>query len=203
MPVKKMPRDSNSAMPIPALIQVKAAKPGSVSLKPHLFSLEENPMNQIVRLLGLPLFVLTALSACHTSFRFPMEKGDITRGREAFVRLGCPQCHTVAGVDLSSYSGQHLITMPLGGELVSARTYGDLVTSIVNPNHVISDVYLDQLPADHRRRANTSPMYTELDMKVTELVDIVAFLNSRYSVLPGYTEYEYEAFPGTGPRMNP
>ena len=156
-------------------------------------------MNQrkSMHLLGLSLLALTALSACRTypdytgDFRFPIETGDIAQGRAAFVSLGCPQCHTVAGVDLADYTGQHFITMPLGGELIFAKTYGDLVTSIINPSHVISEVYLAQLPRDRRRRVNASPMYMELDMKVTELVDIVAFLNSRYSLLPGYTEYYY------------
>jgi hypothetical protein len=158
---------------------------------------EATSMNQTLRLLGLSILALTTLSACRTypdytgDFRFPIEKGDIAQGRSAFVRLGCPQCHTVDGVELAEYTGQRFITMPLGGELIFAKTYGDLVTSIINPNHVISETYLDQLPRDHRRRANVSPMYTELDMKVTELVDIVAFLNSRYSLLPGYTEYFY------------
>jgi hypothetical protein len=34
-------------------------------------------------------------------------------------------------------------------------------------------------------------MYLNPEMKVSELIDIVAFLNSRYSLLPGYTEYYY------------
>jgi hypothetical protein len=34
-------------------------------------------------------------------------------------------------------------------------------------------------------------MYLKEDMLVTELIDIVAFLNSRYRLLPGYTEYYY------------
>lgn len=154
-------------------------------------------MTTVVRLLGVALPALLALSACSTfpdaaaGFHFPIEKGDIAHGRDAFVRLGCPQCHTVAGVELADYRGQRFITMPLGGELYFAKTYGDLVTSIINPDHVISEVYLNQLPPEQRRRANTTPMYTELDMKVTELVDIVAFLNSRYSLLSGYTGYDY------------
>lgn len=158
-------------------------------------------MRQIVRLFGLPVLALTLLSACRTlpdfaaDFSFPIEKGDVARGREAFVRLGCPQCHTVAGEALAGYTGQRFITMPLGGEVIYAKSYGDLVTSIINPNHVISDVYLEQLPPDRRRSANTTPMYMELDMKVTELVDVVAFLNSRYSLLSDYSGYYY---PGTG-----
>lgn len=150
-----------------------------------------------IPLLSLALVALTTLSACRTypdytgDFRFPIGSGDVAQGREAFVRLGCPQCHTVSGVSLPEYTGTRFITMPLGGELIFAKTYGNLVTSIINPNHIISDRYLEQLPAEQRRRTNTSPMYMNPEMRVTELIDIVAFLNSRYSLLPGYTEYYY------------
>lgn len=154
-------------------------------------------MKSSLPLLGLCLLVLAGLAACRTypdytgDFRFPIGAGDIAQGRQAFVRLGCPQCHTVSGVSLPEYTGTRFIEMPLGGEIIFAKTYGNLVTSIINPNHIISDVYLDQLPADQRRRINTTPMYMNPEMKVTELIDIVAFLNSRYSLLPGYTEYFY------------
>ena len=150
----------------------------------------------------LPLAVLSVaalmlLSACRTypdyssEFRFPIQSGDVAQGREAFVELGCPQCHAVSGVELPEWNGTRFITMPLGGEIIFAKTYADIVTSIINPNHIISDTYLDQLPANQRNRTNTSPMYMNPDMKVTQLIDIVAFLNSRYSLLPGYTEYYY------------
>jgi L-cysteine S-thiosulfotransferase len=154
-------------------------------------------MKSLIPLLGLSLVALTALSACRTypdyssDFRFPIGSGDVAEGREAFVRLGCAQCHTVSGVALPEFTGTRFIEMPLGGEIIFAKTYGNLVTSIINPNHIISDVYLDQLPAEQRRRTNTTPMYMNPNMKVTELLDIVAFLNSRYSLLPGYTEYYY------------
>jgi len=96
----------------------------------------------------------------------------------------------VDGVELD-FAGTRAFTVVLGGELMFAKTYGDLVTSIINPDHVISDQYLDQLPRQARSRTNSSPMYVNEDMKVTELIDIVAFLNSRYRLLPGYTEYYY------------
>jgi len=125
------------------------------------------------------------------SFRFPILNGDISQGQEAFLRLECNQCHVVDGVDLPAYSGQMPVTVELGGELYFAKTYGDLVTSIINPDHVISENYLQQLPREARRQINSSPMYLKEEMLVTELIDIVAFLNSRYSLLPGYTEYYY------------
>jgi L-cysteine S-thiosulfotransferase len=146
----------------------------------------------IVGLLGVAL-----VSGCKTypdysmDFRFPIFAGDIQRGQQAFVSLECHQCHVVDGVELPSYPGGQPVTVELGGELVFAKTYGDLATSIINPDHVISDRYLRQLPRAERRSATSSPMYLKEEMKVTELIDIVTFLNSRYSLLPGYTEYYY------------
>lgn len=154
-------------------------------------------MKNSLTLLVVSLLGLLALSACRTypnyanDFRFPIQSGDIAKGREAFVALGCPMCHVVSGVDLPDYKGTRFISMPLGGELVFAKTYADLVTSIINPNHVISDKYLDMLPPAQRNRINTSPMYMNPEMKVTELIDIVAFLNSRYKMLPGYNDFYY------------
>lgn len=147
-------------------------------------------------LLVLGISVLT-LSACRTypdyasDFRFPILRGDIDRGQTAFVALGCNQCHVVDGVELPAYSGTRPFTVVLGGELMFAKTYGDLATSIINPDHVLSEQYLDLLPRQERNSTNSSPMYLNEDMKVTELIDIVAFLNSRYRLLPGYTEYYY------------
>ncbi|MES2606466.1 MAG: hypothetical protein V4603_16145 [Pseudomonadota bacterium] len=150
-----------------------------------------------------PFFLVIAalgvitLTACRTypdyssDFRFPITTGDVTQGRAAFVALGCPQCHTVDGVELKNFTGTPFLSFPLGGEIIFAKTYGDLMTSIINPNHVISDRYLEQLPANRRNRQTLSPMYMNPNMKVTELIDIVTFLNSRYRLLPGYTEYYY------------
>jgi sulfur-oxidizing protein SoxX len=149
-----------------------------------------------IYLLVLGISVLV-LSSCRVypdyanDFRFPILRGDIDRGQQAFVSLGCTQCHVVEGVELPAYSGTRPFTVILGGELMFAKTYGDLTTSIINPDHVLSDQYLDLLPREDRSRTNSSPMYLNEDMKVTELIDIVAFLNSRYRLLPGYTEYYY------------
>jgi|TARA_B110000305_G_scaffold223389_1_gene267881 sulfur-oxidizing protein SoxX len=143
------------------------------------------------------VILLVLLSSCRTypdqvgSFRFPILSGDIQRGQESFLKLECNQCHEVNGVALPAFSGPRPVTVVLGGDLYFAKTYGDLVTSIINPDHVLSDNYLEQLPREVRRRTSSSPMYLKEEMLVTELVDIVAFLNSRYSLLPGYTEYYY------------
>ena len=85
------------------------------------------------------------LAGCRTypdyanDFRFPILRGDVQRGQQAFVELGCNLCHTVDGIDLPDNSRLRPVTVNLGGDLVFAKTYGDLVTSIINPSHVLSE----------------------------------------------------------------
>lgn len=154
-------------------------------------------MNKSLILAAAGLACTVLLGACRTypdyasEFRFPILRGDVMRGQQSFVEMGCHMCHTVDGVELPDNTNLRPVTVMLGGDLIFAKTYGDLVTSIINPDHVISDQWLDQLPRQTRREVDSSPMYVNPDMKVTELIDIVAFLNSRYRLLPGYTEYYY------------
>lgn len=75
--------------------------------------------------------------------------------------------------------------------LYFAKTYGGLVTSIINPDNVISEEYLHQEPREVLRNTTSSPMCLKEQMLVTELIDIVAFLETRFSLLPENTEYYY------------
>ncbi len=104
--------------------------------------------------------------------------------------LQCHQCHTVSGVELESYQGQSPVALELGGEMVYAKTYADLVTSIINPQHVVSEEYLATLPRDARRGASSIMPFKD-EMTVTQLIDLVTFLNSRYVLMNGYDEIYY------------
>ena len=144
--------------------------------------------------LWLPGLLVLASCATHpdyaTQFRFPIEWGNIEEGQAAFVDLECHQCHTVSGVELPSYGGQSPVMLELGGTIVFAKTYADLVTSIINPDHVVSDEYLGVLPRDTRRDAITIMPFKD-QMTVAQLIDLVMFLNSRYVLMEGYSEVYY------------
>lgn len=135
----------------------------------------------------LSLTMLAIACAYNPIFGFPIEEGDIGQGRQAFIDHHCHQCHSVAGVRLPELAGASPPILELGGEIVAAKTYAELMTSIINPNHVISERYRQQLllqaiiPAD-------SPMPTpNMDtMTVRQLIDLVAFLDSRYQLVEGY-----------------
>ena len=142
------------------------------------------------------LLLLLSIGGCAThpdyatQFRFPINWGNIEAGKTAFIELQCNQCHTVNGVTLPAYEGNSPLQLELGGEIQYAKTYADLVTSIINPDHVVSEKYLQMLPPDKWRTAR-SIMPFRNQMTVQQLIDIVTFLNSRYVLMQGYDETYY------------
>ena len=121
-------------------------------------------------------------------FRFPIEQGDIDEGRQAFIDLQCHQCHTVAGVRLPVFPVDFPFHLELGGEIIGVKSNAELLTSIINPQHVISERYREQL----RLQAVVpleSPMPRIENMTVGQLIDLVAFLNSRYVLILAYDFY--------------
>ena len=107
-------------------------------------------------------------------FRLP--DGNVDKGKEAFVSLQCNTCHSVSG---ETFPAPVSFNIPLGGETPRIRTYGELVTSIINPSHIISAQYREEL-----REAKQSPMTNFNDkMTVAQMIDLVAFLQSRYKLI--------------------
>ena len=117
--------------------------------------------------------LLLAAPACnsgrHSSagFRLPPD-GSIERGQAAFVELGCNQCHDVAGVNLPKSQARTTTAILLGGELMREPSDGRLVRSVI-------------WPSQEARLGSTMSHYEER-MTVRQLTDIVAFLQSRYTV---------------------
>ncbi len=125
--------------------------------------------------------VLAGCGGRHSAagFRLP-ENGDIARGEAAFVALKCSNCHTVADVDLPAPTSI-AAPVPLGGMVHEVRTDGYLVTSIIHPAHFVSHpartTLLAPAPESHM------PDFSR-EMTVRQLVDVVAFLQSTYKVVP-------------------
>ncbi len=111
-------------------------------------------------------------------FRLP--DGDPAKGKEAFIALQCNTCHTVAGVELPPAVSPSKIQVVIGGEVAKIKTYGELVTAVINPSH---DLAAGFDPAKYGT-GKTSPMpdYTQA-MTARQLIDIVAFLQLHYKVL--------------------
>jgi hypothetical protein len=147
-----------------------------------------------MRLVIFLVILITGGCATHpdyaSEFRFPINWGNIDRGRQAFIDLQCHQCHSVNGVELPSYAGESPIKLDLGGGIHYAKTYADIMTSIINPDHVVSEKFLEIFPASERGTVR-SIMPFRKNMTVEQLVDIVTFLNSRYVLMEGYQETYY------------
>lgn len=121
---------------------------------------------------------------------FVLPEGDIARGKVAFTEMKCHRCHTVAGETLPKSGEESKLSIHLGGEVRKVKTYGQLVTSIMNPQHVLSSDYLETLKGDELKGAD-SPMPSMNDsMTVSQMIDIVEFLHARYvKLVPEYNEY--------------
>ena len=141
------------------------------------------------------IFVATlALGACDTEkvmsergFRLP--DGDAQAGRQAFLYMQCNQCHTVKNEELPIIPGTEPY-VELGGVVTHIKTYGELVTAIVNPSHKLADGYAEELVSEDG--VSNMYIYNEF-MTVQELTDIVRFLQPRYDVAP--PRYEYRIYP--------
>lgn len=145
-----------------------------------------------------PIVMLLALTGCNmeppSAKGISLPEGDAVRGQETFVTLQCTTCHDVRGLELPEPETEGPVTVVVGGGVTRVRTYGELVTSIINPSHRLARGF----PADRVSREGESLMVVYNDiMTVSELIDLVAFLRSRYEKIerPGYRYpvYDYEA----------
>ncbi len=120
-------------------------------------------------------------------FRFP--GGDPAAGKAAFVTLNCNQCHTVFGTDLEEPKGKRRLNLPLAAEKRFVESYGDIITAITNPQHVVAEQYKEILSQSEQAGGIKAfmPDMTH-DMSARQLMDLVAFLHDAYSKqLKGYT----------------
>jgi len=120
------------------------------------------------------------------TFGFPVEQGNIEAGRQDFIDFGCPRCHSVAGVRLPEVPGAATPVLELGGETSRVKAYSELATSIINPNHSISDRYLEGRDLPPGRVQSPMPTTHIETMTIRQLIDVVAFLDSRYVLIPDY-----------------
>ena len=112
---------------------------------------------------------------------FSLPDGDKTRGQELFVELSCHECHSISGVELPALDDPAETIVRLGGEVTRIKTYGELVTSIINPSHKLAVGYQRDQIADERESKMTN--YNDV-MTVDQLIDLVALLQSRYTLKP-------------------
>lgn len=136
----------------------------------------------------LTAVILYGPIACDSGPRSPvgflLPEGDVEQGEAAFLELQCNGCHTVDGVDLPP---PLVITNPsatvvLGGQVFEIRTDGYLVTSIIDPSHELARG-LNKEQITTSTGESRMPDYSEI-MAIQQLIDLVDFLQSRYTVVP-------------------
>lgn len=116
---------------------------------------------------------------------FNLPKGNAEQGKANFILLQCNDCHSVTNT--IPHSGATQIKVALGGKTTQVTTYGDLVTSIIHPDHKLSR----RLGPESAKDGDISAMRNYNDvLSVQELIDLVAFLQSEYEIwVPDYYTY--------------
>ena len=144
----------------------------------------------------LAMVTLLALAACTGDAKpvkgFVLPQGDIAQGEQVFIDFNCHGCHTIPNMEFPETEFEPPFILEIGGEVYRVKNYGELLTAIVNPDHIISRKYIALLEqADRAVVVSPMPYYGE-EMTVAELIDLVEFLHAQYSKLqPDYYKTHY------------
>jgi sulfur-oxidizing protein SoxX len=130
---------------------------------------------------------LLVLSACGEEGRpvkgFVLPAGDVAQGEQVFIDFNCQACHSIPGVEFPAVEFAPPFILEIGGEVYRVRNYGELLTAVVNPDHIISPKYIAMLErADREVIISPMPYFGE-EMTVAELNDLVEFLHAQYTKL--------------------
>jgi len=135
--------------------------------------------------------LILCAGGCNPQARgFALPPGDAEAGAETFVELRCNACHSIQdGIEKLIEDGDPEMHVVLGGAVSRVKTYGDLVTSIINPSHKLSRG-IDPSTHDDFGTSNM-PIYNE-SMTVQQMLDLTTFLQDSYTVwVPKYGPYYY------------
>jgi sulfur-oxidizing protein SoxX len=145
--------------------------------------------------LVIVVLVAATFAGCDTGPKsgrgFSLPDGDVQRGKAAFLEFQCNACHSVPGIEQLASEDENRISVALGGEVKHIQTYGELVTSIINPSHRLAKGYPDELIEEHDQSRMRN--YNDV-MTVSQLIDLVDFLQSEYTLKP-YEPTTYEVYP--------
>lgn len=144
----------------------------------------------------IPLFILFfLLASCNPvpnsgrGFSFP--EGSVDKGRATFVELECNACHSVGDIERVAGHAGPGINITLGGHVTTVKTYGDLMTSVINPSYKTNRRYIS-----HNIATGGDEFKMVVDnetMTVQQLVDLVTYLESNYQYAPP-TRNEYAIY---------
>jgi len=131
------------------------------------------------------VLLLAGLMSCtRQSKGFVLPEGDIAKGEVVFTELNCNRCHSVADIKWTGSDDYGDPYIKLGGTVSQIKTYGELVTSVINPSHEISRNSMNRESVRLTDGSSKMEMYRYNEiMTVQELVDVVTFLQSQYDVV--------------------
>lgn len=138
------------------------------------------------------LVLCLGLGACDmgpksaAGFRLP--DGNPEKGEQLFVNLDCIACHTIHEKELPVPSEAGPVSLELGGVVHKVQTYGELVTSIINPSHKLTRKYPKETVSEDGQSLMRN--YNDV-MTIQQLIDLVAFLQGEYEVVPPPTPSIY------------
>lgn len=112
---------------------------------------------------------------------FSLPQGNIDNGKAVLFKYQCLSCHQLKGVEQADITTNPELSVRLGGKSNRIKTYAELLTSVINPSHRFAKGY----PRDLVQQDGQSNMTSFNDvMTVTELIDLVEFLQSKYELVP-------------------
>lgn len=156
-------------------------------------------MNKTI-LLTITLLLFGCEQGAQSPRGFSLPEGDMEKGYLVFQKYQCQDCHRIAG-EKESEDTQYLVAkaIPLGGSSGRIKTYAELVTSIINPSHKLTP----RQPATFTSEDGVSLMRVVNDeLTVSELIDLVAYLQPKYKVTP-YRTSDYRLYQLRVPNTQP
>lgn len=130
---------------------------------------------------------------------FSLPDGDPESGKVLFSEYRCTDCHIVDGIKVPE-NHEYLLprAVELGGSSGRVTTYGELVTSVINPSHKLTRRYPVSITSENgeSRMRNVNDVLT-----VADLIDIVSFLQPKYKITP-YRTSEYRLYELRIPEKN-
>lgn len=124
---------------------------------------------------------------------FSLPEGDPARGQQVFASHGCVSCHDIKGLEVIREGITPDMSITIGGEVTRVDTYGALVTAVINPSHRLSP----RFPASEVSTEDGQSLMPSVneELTVAELIDLVAFLQDQYELVPYeptyYPPYHY------------
>ena len=140
------------------------------------------------------LMGLSGIWACQKESKgFVLPDGDINAGKQHFTSLYCTDCHSLKDIAWTGATYGDYPNIQLGGDVTKLKTYGELVTSVINPSHKLSQraIATDTLTTPAGASRMETRCYNDI-MTVQQLVDIVAYLQSEYKLVVPTNTYPYE-----------